>query len=297
MRNHYEDTWFDARGLSRNDAGAGAGHSPYRWRPLSWKVQGKAYINERPVGVQQTAWTFVATSRAALAPPLRALFWFAPDDSSTAVRIPIYGGATRIPPSYGDRAGQQPGAAVAYAVEADAYKMSLDSAFWVANLVANLAYGDRYETVMPLVRAKIHEYQDVLFDAAEQMDRRANALADAGDVDAAVALVTEFGVERGEQMTRDWRAFWMQLFAHTRDGFTVTAPTLPTCAAGQTKQCTARPVPQAKATGYSQEWYSRIVADAANAAHYAVPAEQRRDEVVLAANRRKERVMDKQVRG
>ena len=50
------------------------------------------------------------------------------------------GGATRIPPSYGDRAGQQPGAAVAYAVDADAYKMSMDSAFWVANLVANLAY-------------------------------------------------------------------------------------------------------------------------------------------------------------
>ena len=27
----------------------------------------------------------------------------------------------------------------------------MDSAFWVANLVANLAYGDRYDTVMPLV--------------------------------------------------------------------------------------------------------------------------------------------------
>ena len=152
MRTHFEESWFDPRGMARDDVGAGPGNSAYRWRPLQWSSGGKDYVNERTVGVQQTAWAFVATSRGWLPPPIRALFWFAPDDSSTAVRIPLYGCATRIPPSYADRAGQEPAAAVAYGVEGDAYTMSLDSAFWVYNLVANLAYGERYADVMPLVQ-------------------------------------------------------------------------------------------------------------------------------------------------
>ena len=53
----------------------------------------------------------------------------------------------QVPPSYADLRGQEPAAAVPYAVKADAYTMSMDSAFWVANLVANLAYGNRYREV------------------------------------------------------------------------------------------------------------------------------------------------------
>ena len=75
--------------------------------------------------------------------PFKALFWFAPDDSSTGVRIPLYGGITRIPTSFADPVGQDPAARVAYGVKSDAFHMSLDSAFWVWNLVANMAYGDR----------------------------------------------------------------------------------------------------------------------------------------------------------
>ena len=42
MRTHFEGTVFDNRGLARADAAAGAGHSPYRWRPLVWQVDGRA---------------------------------------------------------------------------------------------------------------------------------------------------------------------------------------------------------------------------------------------------------------
>jgi dipeptidase len=48
MRTHFEGTWFDPRGLSRADVGAGPGSSPYRWRPLGWQSGGKAFVNERP---------------------------------------------------------------------------------------------------------------------------------------------------------------------------------------------------------------------------------------------------------
>jgi len=290
MRTHFEDSWFDPRGLSRNDLGAGPGNSAYRWRPLEWESGGKHYVNERTVGVQQTAWTFVAYCRRRLAPPLRALFWFAPDDSATAVRIPLFGGVTRIPPSYGSRVGQEPAAAVSYAVDADAYTMSMDSAFWVFNLVANVAYGERYREVMPLVRARVAEYQGRLFAAAAKTEARAAALLDAGNQSAALELITEFGVASGEQMTKDWRAFWMFLFSRTRDGFTVTAPRLPKCKPGQRTGCTSRPIPEATASGYSREWYANMIADKENAAHYAVPE---MDEATMAANQRKVRIMDK----
>merc|ERR1712072_905340 len=100
MRTHFEGTWFDTTGTLRSDVGAGPGNSAYRWRPLLWESDGKKYVNERTVGVQQTAWAYVAQSRSWLPAPIRALFWFAPDDSATAVRIPLYGGATKIPPSF-----------------------------------------------------------------------------------------------------------------------------------------------------------------------------------------------------
>ena len=60
--------------------------------------------------------------------------WFAPDDSSTSPRVPVYGGATRIPAAFGDRVGQTPGGGVPYAPVADAFHMNLASAFWIWNL-------------------------------------------------------------------------------------------------------------------------------------------------------------------
>merc|ERR1740117_833734 len=153
-----------------------------------------------------TAWTMVAQSRIWLPEPIRALFWFAPDDSATAVRIPLYGGATKVPPSFGDKFGQDPYGAVDYGVEADAYTMSMDSAFWVWNLVANLAYGERYSEVMPQVQRKIHFYQDKFFKQTADVDKQAAELLKKDPNSAeAITLITQFGVETGEKMTKDWR--------------------------------------------------------------------------------------------
>jgi len=55
MRSHGEGTWFDNTGTLRADVGATAGHSNYRWRPLTWTQGPDTYLNERTVGVQQTA--------------------------------------------------------------------------------------------------------------------------------------------------------------------------------------------------------------------------------------------------
>ncbi len=44
----------------------------------------------------------------------------------------------------------------------------------------------------------------------------------AKDPAGAVEAITKFGVEVGDQLTKDWLQFWMFLFATTRDGFTTT---------------------------------------------------------------------------
>lgn len=293
MRSHGEGTWFDNSGTLRADVGSESGNSMYRWRPLVWEVGDQKYVNERTVGTQQTAWNFVAESRSRMPDPLKALMWWAPDDSATALRIPVYGGITKIPPSFGDRYGQDPNSAVSYGVDGDAYTMSMDSAFWIWNLVANMAYGERAQEVYPLVQQRIHTLQDRLFAEVQACDLAASKQF-SKDPAGAVNFISNFAQQTGEQATKDWRNFWMYLFARFRDGFSVEAPSRPICTGGQTSNCTGRPIPETKETGYSEEWYKRVVEDGDNAVHYAVPksssrADQAHEDFKLA-------VMDKRQR-
>ena len=63
MRDHYEDTPLDMR----NDIGAGGHNLPYRWRPMTFTVDGQEYVNERAIATQQTGFWFVSQSRSWLA--------------------------------------------------------------------------------------------------------------------------------------------------------------------------------------------------------------------------------------
>lgn len=294
MRTHFEGTWFDTTGTMRDDVGAGSGHSAYRWRPLIWDAPatytpgaGKStrFVNERTIGVQQTAWNFVASSRAWLPAPFQAIMYWGPDDSSTAVRVPVWGGSTSIPLTFADPVGQEPAAAVVGAPVADARVMNLDSAFWVWNLVANMCYGSRYNATYPIVLAEIIKYQDIFFANVAAEEKTLVTLYDTDPV-AAVKQATKFVVATGDKMTSDWRNFWMSLFSRFRDGFTITAPVKRQCKAGERVNCTSRSIPIADAQGYNPEWYGRIIADGVNEAHYGVPA-------TAAADERKMRALDK----
>lgn len=170
MRTHFENTWFDNTGRVRPDIGAGPGHSPYRFRPLTWSFNGSTYLNERTVGIQQSGWAFIAQSRSWLPPPIRAVEWFAPDDSSTSPRVPVYGGATAIPAAFGSLVGQTPGGGVPYAPTADGYTMSLDSAFWVWNLVGNIAFSERYAGADVMVINRSDAEQGRMLAASLQME-------------------------------------------------------------------------------------------------------------------------------
>ena len=78
MRDHLENTELD---MSK-DAGAGPYGVPYRWRPLTWKVDGVTYCNERATATQQTGFSFVTQSRSWLPDEIGGIIWCGVDDAS-----------------------------------------------------------------------------------------------------------------------------------------------------------------------------------------------------------------------
>ncbi len=101
MRDHFEGTEFD---MTR-DIGAGPFALPYRWRPMTWKVDGVEYLHERAVGTQQTGFSFVAQARRWLPDPVGGVLWFGVDDTASTVYFPVYCGVTGVPRSYAEGTG------------------------------------------------------------------------------------------------------------------------------------------------------------------------------------------------
>ncbi len=186
MRDHFDGTAFDLH----SDFGAGPHHLPYRWRPLTFKVDGKEYFHERSTATQQTGFSYVAQSRNWLPAPIGGIFWFGVDDAATSVYVPMYCGITQVPESYAEGHG-------------DMLTYAPDAAFWVFNRVANFAYL-RYD----LMRTDIHKVQQELetrfISEVSGIDRQAKALYTTRP-DQARQLLTDYSVKTGNEVVRRWK--------------------------------------------------------------------------------------------
>eukprot|EP00727_Mastigamoeba_balamuthi_P010703 m51a1_g6255 hypothetical protein (552) ;mRNA; f:97166-99126 len=198
MRDHYEGTVLDPS----RDVGAQAFGMPYRWHPLTWRYAGAAYVNERTIATQQTAYGFVAQSRSWLPREVGGLLWFTMDDTACGVYCPLYSSSTAVPESY--RGGN--------ILEADFSK-----AWWVFNLVANWAYS-RWSAIYPTVFGRIDELERRFADEVAHVDAEALKLVDQARTEDAVRHLTEFTVAAGDGLVREWNAFFAYLFARFRDG-------------------------------------------------------------------------------
>ena len=170
--------------------------------------------------------------------------------------------------------GQDPNSAVAYAVPATADQVNLEHAFWVWNLVAQFTYGDRAEEASEMVQEEIKTRQAKLVSEAAGYEQEYLS-SYASDPVKALETLTKQVVEAGENTTKEWRGVWYKLVSYFRDGFqiTSTASSQKQCVpgSGKYKDCVSRLDPNAKESGYDQEWFDRIVADGDNKQHYYMP--------------------------
>jgi dipeptidase len=256
MRNHYEDTPLDNTGHRFNDVGAGPFYEPIRNHPGTWSSPsnpGNTYFHERTIAQSPTGWSIVCESRRNVPRQMAALLWFGIDDSSTSVHFPLYGSATRISAGWAGL-GPQDG------VTPPMMEFSLQSAFYVFNLVANWAYS-RWDAIYPdvldMILTKEAEYRGMV----TVMDAAAAPMFAAGGQDAeAIEKLTVFSVDIGDKLLADWFTFFGQLFVKYRDGYVTTAaPNVPICGCNTAS------------LEYSGEWYDRIVEDTGDL--YLVPSD------------------------
>lgn len=198
MRGHYEGTPFDLG----NDLGQGVWEMPYRPTPLSFKVDGKAYFNERPVSTQQTAFSYVSQMRSWLPRQIGGVLWFGNDDGNMVAYTPIYCGNTVQPECY-----NTPGA--------DAVTFSDKNAFWVCNWVSNMVY-PRYSQMFPSLK----EVRDSLDNSyiANQGEIEKQALKLYGESEQkAVDYLTNYSNTQAQQMLARWKELAIYLIVKYND--------------------------------------------------------------------------------
>ena len=232
MRDHLEGTPLDMT----KDMGAGPFGNPYRWRPLTWKVDGVTYCNERATATQQTGFVFVAQARSWLPDPVGGIFWFGVDDAASTVFTPMYCGITNVPDSYAVGNGSM-------------MEFSFDAAFWVYNMVSNYAY-TRYNVIHPEIRAEQTKLEWQFINDTKEIDKKAADLF-TNDKEAAIKMLTYYSVKTGDETTRHWLKFYTYLFTKYMDGNIKETRDVP--------EGYKYVTPSLDQPGYSPEWYRKIV--------------------------------------
>ncbi len=199
MRDHYEGTPLDMT----KDAGAGPYGKPYRFRPLTWKVDDETYFNERAIATQQTGFSFVAQMRNWLPAHIGGILWFGVDDAASSVYMPMYAGMTNVPYCLAEGNG-------------DLLNFSWDASFWVFTFVSNQAYG-RYNFMIEDIKKVQTELEDNLTSYTVAIDQSAKALYDQNP-DLARQFLTDFSMNQAEIVTERWRQLGQFLLVKYNDG-------------------------------------------------------------------------------
>lgn len=199
MRDHYEDTPLDMR----NDIGAGGHNLPYRWRPMTFTVDGQEYVNERAIATQQTGFWFVSQSRSWLPDAIGGLLWFGVDDSGTSCLTPIYTSSTRVPECFREGNGHLT-------------EYSTTSAFWLFNRVTNFAYL-RYDLISEDIKRVIHETEDRNMAEIPAVDAAAEMLYKQNP-ELAVDFLTDYSVRTAQKMFDRWMELDRYLLVKYMDG-------------------------------------------------------------------------------
>ena len=208
MRDHLEGTPLDMA----NDIGAGPFACPYRWRPMTWSIDGGDYIHERVTATQQTGFSFVTQSRSWISNNLGGIFWFGVDDAASSVYAPMYTCMTKIPECYAVGNG-------------DIMTWSETSGFWTFNQATNFAY-TRYNAIHPEIAEKQSGYEAQYVKNIKKIDDEAQKLY-VQDPKKAVECLTDFSVNTANTLVKEWKNFYHYLFVKYMDGNIKTTRSVP----------------------------------------------------------------------
>ena len=199
MRDHYEGTEF----CMTNDAGMGPYKVPYRWRPMTFKVDGQEYVNERAIATQQTGFVLCAQLRNWLPDAIGGVLWFGVDDAATAVFTPMYGSIKEAPECF--RVGN-----------GDMMTFSWTSAFWIHNWVANMAYS-KYSFMIEDIKP-VQKELELGFEAMQPSIDKAAADMYAKNPEEAVKFLTWYSTTEANRSTARWKQLGEYLVVKYIDG-------------------------------------------------------------------------------
>ena len=199
MRNHYEGTPLSMT----QDPGAGAYRVPYRWRPMTFNVNGQEYVNERAIATQQTGFVLIAQLRSWLPDAVGGILWFGVDDANTAVLTPMYASITSIPECYRRGNGSMT-------------EFSWTSAFWIHNWVANMAY-HKYEPMITDIRPVQQQLENGFDELVKTTDAKALELLKANPQQA-ISYLTEVCAKTANGTTERWKKLGEYLMVKYMDG-------------------------------------------------------------------------------
>ena len=198
MRDHYEGTPFALD--SKGDIGGGMFEMPYRLSPLSYKVDGKEYFNERPISTFQTAFSFISQMRSSMPREVGACFWFGNDDGNMVAYTPMYSCITHLPKCFSGEG-------------ANDVTFSIDNAFWVCNWVSNMVY-PRYSMMFPSLKA-VRDSLDASYDQLQpDIEKKALALA---SPEERVKFLTDYSCGKGDEMIERWQKLAFYLIVKYND--------------------------------------------------------------------------------
>ena len=243
MRDHYEGTALDMT----KDLGAGPHQLPYRWRPMTWKVDSAEYVHERAISTQQTGFSFVAQCRANYPDPIGGILWFGVDDTYSTCYMPVYCGVKEVPNSLKVGNG-------------DMLTWSETSAFWTFNLVTNFCYLRFNDMITDLRKVQL-QLEDGFYKSVAETDRQAVELWKKGDTSAAYALLTNYSVNQVESTVKKWKELGQYLIIKYKDGNVMREKD------GQFERNESGKLPASPLhPAYPESWYRTIIKG--NEAHF-----------------------------
>ena len=199
LRDHFEGTPL----AMDNDPGAGLYDSPFRPQPLRYDDEGTTLFNERPVATTHTAFTWVCQLRGFMPREVGGVMWWGNDDSGMVAYTPVYCCANRVPLCY-----DTPGA--------DAFHFSHENAYWVCNWVSNMVY-PRWSLLYPELQQVRDSLQASYFARQPEVEQHALDLLQS-DRDSAIAYLSDYSHEVGQQMVARWNAMAMHMIVKYNDG-------------------------------------------------------------------------------